>query len=153
MLEFKTILVPTDFSAASRQAIPYARELARVHGGEVVLVHVIEVPHYPTLFEGTAMVVPPLDASLRKELQRQLDELAQSELIAHGVRARVVVRDGAPRHELLACAREEAADLLVIATHGYTGLRHVFLGSTTEQVVREAPCPVLTVRAKPEAKA
>ena len=153
MLDFKKILVPTDFSAASRQAIPYARELARLHGGEVVLVHVIEVPHYPTLFEGTAMVVPPLDESLRAELNRQLEDIARTELRDQGVRARVVVRDGSPRHELCACARDERVDLLVIATHGYTGLRHVFLGSTTEQVVREAPCPVLTVRARAEAGA
>ncbi len=147
MLKFRKILVPTDFSTASKQALPYAREFARAHGSEVVLVHVIEVPHYPTLFEGTAMVVPPLDESLRRELLRQLEELARTELREHGVTSRVVIRDGSPRHELVACAKEEAADLLVIATHGYTGLRHVFLGSTAEQVVREAPCPVLTVRA------
>lgn len=147
MLTFRKILVPTDFSAASKCALPYARELARMHGAEVVLIHVIEIPHYPTLFEGTAMVVPPLDDSVRRELAKQLEELADAELRVHGVTARTLVRDGAPRHELLACAREEKVDLLVIATHGYTGLRHVFLGSTAEQVVREAPCPVLTVRA------
>ncbi|MFO1053159.1 MAG: universal stress protein [Planctomycetota bacterium] len=153
MLRFQKIMVPTDFSAASKQAFLYARELAKLHGAEVLVVHVVEVPHYPTLFEGTAMVVPPLDETVRRELTGQLDRLIESEFTAQGVSARRLLRDGSPRHELLACARDEQADLLVIATHGYTGLRHVFLGSTTEQVVREAPCPVLTVRARPEGPA
>lgn len=139
--------MPTDFSAASRCAIPYARDLARMFGAEVVVVHVLELPHYPTLFEGSAMLVPPVDESLRRQLAAQLEKLVEEELRAHGTSARALIRDGAPRHELLAAAREEQADLVVIATHGYTGLRHVFLGSTAEQVVREAPCPVLTVRA------
>lgn len=147
MIRIQRILVPTDFSPASRCAIPYARDLARMFGAEVVVVHVLELPHYPTLFEGSAMLVPPVDESLRRQLAAQLDKLVEDELRAHGTSARALVRDGAPRHELLAAAREERADLVVIATHGYTGLRHVFLGSTAEQVVREAPCPVLTVRA------
>lgn len=155
MVRFAKILVPTDFSAASVEAFAHARDLAtafRDGRSEVVLVHVMEMPQYPTLFEGSALVVPPVDDRLRDQLRRQLDELAQEHFGRHGVPARALLREGPPTQELLDCAAEEQADLLVIATHGYTGLRHMLLGSTTEQVVRHAPCPVLTVRASEAAE-
>lgn len=147
MIRFQKILVPTDFSPASKQALPYARELATLHGAEIVLVHVMELPHYPTLFEGTALVVPPIDESLRAQLEEQLQKLAGEIAGDSGFRCRAVLREGPPTQELLDCAKEEGADLVVIATHGYTGLKHMLLGSTAEQVVRHACCPVLTIRA------
>lgn len=147
MIRFQKILVPTDFSQASKQALPYATELAKLHQAEVVLVHVMEIPHYPTLFEGTALVVPPIDDGLREQLGEQLRKTAADVATEHGVRSRAVLREGPPTAELLDCAKEEGADLIVIATHGYTGLKHMLLGSTAEQVVRHACCPVLTIRA------
>jgi len=147
MIRFQKILVPTDFSPASSQAVPYARELARLHQAEILLVHVMELPHYPTLFEGTALVVPPIDETLRTQLSAQLEKSARDLAAESGVRCRAVLREGPATHELLACAKEENVDLVVIATHGYTGLKHMLLGSTAEQVVRHAGCPVLTIRA------
>ena len=147
MIRFQKILVPTDFSPASKQALPYACELAKLHSGEVMIVHVMELPHYPTLFEGTAMVVPPIDDTLRRQLKLQLETLAAEQSSAHGCPCRPILREGPPTQELLDCAKDQGAELIVIATHGYTGLKHMLLGSTAEQVVRHACCPVLTVRA------
>ena len=146
MIRFQTILVPTDFSSAAKQAIPYAAHLARPDG-EILLVHVMELPHYPTLFEGTALVVPPIDENLRKQLEAQLEKSA-AEVRDSGLRCRSILREGPPTSELLDCAKEQSADLIVIATHGYTGIKHMLLGSTAEQVVRHACCPVLTIRAE-----
>ena len=150
MLRFTRIVVPTDFSSASQKAFGYAREMASRHEAEVLLVHVMELPQYPTLFEGTALVVPPVDEELRNQLQKQLDAAAAEEFGKHGIGVRTSLREGPPTQELLTCVEEEKADLVVIATHGYTGLRHMLLGSTTEQIVRLACCPVLTVRATEE---
>jgi len=147
MVSFRKILVPTDFSKASQAALPLARVMAQCFSAELLLVHVLELPHYPTLFEGTALVVPPIDDTLRTQLGEQLERLLADEVSSHGVTGRAILREGPPTSELLDCAREESVDLIVIATHGYTGLRHMLLGSTAEQIVRLAPCPVLTVRA------
>ncbi len=147
MLRFTKIVVPTDFSSASQQAFGYAAEMATRHEAEVLLVHVMELPHYPTLFEGTALVVPPIDDELRGQLQKQLDSAAEEHFASRGITVRTALREGPPTQELLACVTEEQGDLIVIATHGYTGLKHMLLGSTTEQIVRLASCPVLTVRA------
>ena len=147
MLRFTRIVVPTDFSSASQKAFGYAAEMATRHEAEVLLVHVMELPHYPTLFEGTALVVPPVDDELRTQLQKQLDQAAEEHFAKHGIAVRTLLREGPPTQELLRCVEEEQADLILIATHGYTGLKHMLLGSTTEQIVRLATCPVLTVRA------
>ena len=146
-MRFQKILVPTDFSDASRTALPHARDLAKASNGEVLLVHVMELPQYPTLFEGTALVVPPMDENLRRQLESQLDDFAKAEFTDQGIPARTLLREGPPTQMLLDLAKDEGCDLIVVATHGYTGLKHMLLGSTTEQLVRHAECPVLTVRA------
>ncbi len=84
---------------------------------------------------------------MREQLKKQLDSVLEKELTGHGVKARAILREGSPTRELLDCAKQEHVDLIVVATHGYTGVKHMLLGSTTEQVVRLAECPVLTVRA------
>ncbi len=138
--------MPTDFSPHAQQALPFAREMAAAHDAEILLCHVMEPPIYPTMLEGTALVMPPLDESLRDQLHKQLEALRDQEF--EGMRARVVLREGSPTTELLEVAAEEDVDLIVVATHGYTGLKHMLLGSTAERIVRMAPCPVLTVREK-----
>ncbi|MHC5065394.1 MAG: universal stress protein [Planctomycetota bacterium] len=146
MINIKKILVPTDFSQHSKEALRYAVALAEVHGAEIILGHVMEPPIYPTMFEGAAVAVPPLDESFRKQLEDHLDDLRKEEV--GDTSSRIFVREGSPTTELTELAREEDVDLIVIATHGYTGIKHMLLGSTAEKVVRNAPCPVLTVREK-----
>ena len=146
MIKIRKILTPTDFSQHSKEALRYAVELAKVHDAEIILGHVMEPPIYPTMFEGAAVAVPPLDESLRKQLQEHLETMRKEEI--GDLPTKVIVREGSPTNELIELAREEDVDLIVIATHGYTGIKHMLLGSTAEKIVRNAPCPVLTVREK-----
>jgi nucleotide-binding universal stress UspA family protein len=147
MWQIKRILVPTDFSEHSRLALGYAKDHAERHGAELLLCHVMEPPVYPTMLEGTALVMPPLDEKVRDQVERQLVELRDAS-IGPDLPCRVVLREGTPTTEIIELAKTEDVDLIIIATHGYTGLKHILLGSTTEKVVRLAPCPVLTVRSK-----
>jgi nucleotide-binding universal stress UspA family protein len=146
---FQRILVPTDFSACARQAMPFALDLT---GGRadttIVLTHVVEPPIYPAMIEGGAVATAAFTPDLVKQVREHLDAEAEKHRAAAGdTKIETCLREGQPVHELLAVAREQNADLVVVATHGHTGLSHLFLGSTAEQIVRLAPCPVLTVRA------
>jgi nucleotide-binding universal stress UspA family protein len=142
-MQIKRILVPTDFSRPSLKAVDYAIDLARQHQAEVVFVHVIEpmsyaVPRY--LPEPTALL-----EEQRKEAQDALERLV--ERVAKGYpRCRSEVHLGVVYERIAELARTLKADLIVIATHGRTGLAHLLIGSVAERVVRMAPCPVLTVR-------
>ena len=141
----KRILVPIDFSECSRNALVYGLRFAQQFGGQLLLVHVVEPMIVP---ENMLMAVPELPeagGNLVNEAQARLAQLAKKEIPAE-VKTEVAVRVGRPYHEIIEAAKAEAVDLIVIATHGYTGLKHVFLGSTAERVVRHATCPVLTVR-------
>jgi len=142
LCRFRHILVPTDFSQASRQALRYAAAFARPCASEVALVHVIEPPPYPEF--GYAHI-PAKEATLKREVYEKLEEPVQ-ELAHAGVKAASVIRHGGAAHEIAAQAREQSSDLIVIATHGRGAIAHALLGSTAERVVRHAPCPVLVVR-------
>jgi nucleotide-binding universal stress UspA family protein len=135
-----TILVPTDFSAGSRAALEEARELERKVGAEIVLVHVLDtsglyVPRYVHCH------VEDLAGPLRADAEARLRALASEAGVA-----RFEVLEGQPAPAICQAARRLPADLIVIATHGRTGLTRLFLGSVAELVVRTAPCNVLVVR-------
>jgi nucleotide-binding universal stress UspA family protein len=142
-MEFHRILAPTDFSKYSMQAIKYARDLAQTFTGTLVLLHIVELPPYP--IEG----LPPseLGGNLADDLEHQatsdLARVLTDEAEVKIVR-RVVV--GIPYRKIIEVAEAEKVDLIVMATHGRTGLSHLFMGSVAERVVRTAPCPVLTIR-------
>lgn len=150
--EWKRILCPVDFSGASRVAMKAAAELAARFGAELTLFHAYPLPGY-TLPEGTIL---PSSASLQ-ELARETEEhlaawKVEAELAGAG-RVAVAQAVGEPAGEIVAFARSGAFDLVVVGTHGRTGLSHVLLGSVAERVVRRSPCPVLTFRpsaGKPE---
>lgn len=140
----KNILVPIDFSVSSKKALEYAVPLAEKLGATITLVHVFEPQIYPEdLMVGTEM--DAVDVRWMESGKDMLDLLRQ-EKIKGGINSISIVTRGKPWQQIIATAKALAADLIVIATHGYTGLKHVFLGSTAERVVRHAPCPVLTVR-------
>ena len=148
LLHLRTLLVPTDFSESSRKAMHYALRLAQQFGSTLVLLHVIE-PVYPYPVDGLMHFPGELrDPNLerRPETEKALTRLADSTARQGDVPVRTAMRTGRAYDEIAAAAREENADLIVISTHGYTGLKHVLLGSTAERVVRHAPCPVLVVR-------
>ncbi len=145
MLPIERILCPTDFSDASRGSVEAGVELARHFGAELILLHV--VPVLPALPPDPNFVfrVPEFERLLHADAEKRLGEL-RAAVAGRDVPARVVVAHGSAADEILAVARRERADVVVIATHGSTGLGHLVFGSVAEKVVRHAECPVLTVR-------
>lgn len=144
-LKIKRLLVPTDFSSPSKNALRYAVKFAEQFGATVTLLHVVEPLIQPG--DGYGAVAVPLVniETLQKDATSKLNTLAQAE-IEELIPVNVLVRSGKPYHEIVTVAKEGDIDLIIIATHGYTGLKHLFLGSTAERVIRHAPCPVLAVR-------
>ena len=144
-VRIKSILVPIDFSEYSKKALRYAVRFAEEFGSSITLLHVVERVIQPPEGYG-ALEVPAFDLGLlQKHAAAKLSSLAQEE-IDELVPVKTLVRSGAGYNEIVTVAKEEGTDLIIIATHGRTGLKHLLLGSTAERVVRHAPCPVLTVR-------
>lgn len=144
MIAIRKILVPTDFSALSKQAQTWATELAKRYDASLTLLHVYQPISY-ALPEGYVLPSANLLADLEVNLGRALDE-AKKQLESAGVPVDTSLVQGIPFAEIVRFAREGGYDLVVLSTHGRTGLRHALLGSVAEKVVRKAPCPVLTVR-------
>ncbi|MBI4591544.1 MAG: universal stress protein [Candidatus Rokubacteria bacterium] len=144
----RRIVHPTDFSRASRAAFAKAVGLAKVNRAELLLVHVL-LP--PTPFIGDGYVSPrtyeELEAAARRGAGREL-----AKLLARAQKARVRVKtlllEGVAYDRIVRAARAKRADLIVMGTHGRTGLSKFFMGSVAERVIPLAPCPVLTVRGK-----
>jgi nucleotide-binding universal stress UspA family protein len=143
LFKINRILVPVDFSDCSRKAIEYALPFARAFDATIVLLHVVEA-FLPTP-EMTGVDVGLIQRQLREGGERRLAELRKE---LGGVPVESVLRIGRTATEILRAARELDSDLILLSTHGRTGLAHVFLGSTAEQVIRHAGCPVLVVREK-----
>ncbi|MBN2295638.1 MAG: universal stress protein [Pirellulales bacterium] len=141
MIKIEKILLPTDFSECSEQARSYASELARRFDAEIHLLHVVSSAP-PPVYAGpvpAAVLQPEEDA---KKVLEDWDDPAFKD-------AKSVVRNvamGSPFVEIVRYAREQNINLIVMGTHGRSGLVQVLLGSTAEKVVRKAACPVLTVR-------
>ena len=144
-LRIKRILAPTDFSDYSKKALHYAVRFAEEFGAALTVLHVVE-PVIPTTDGFGAFQVPALDVEvLQKNADASLTSVVRDE-VEELVPVKTLVRCGPPSQEIVSVAKDEDIDLIIIATHGYTGLKHFLLGSTAERVVRHAPCPVLTVR-------
>lgn len=145
MTLFSKILVPSDFSEHAMFAVDYALELARRYNASITLVHVHDVVLY-TLPDGLmlypAVAMAELDTTLHTKLRLLKESLEQRDFprvdteLARGPAAPGIVR----------CAAEGGYDLIVLGTHGRTGIAHALIGSVAERVVRTAPCPVLTIR-------
>jgi nucleotide-binding universal stress UspA family protein len=145
-LRLKKILVPVDFSPPSKNAFKYAVRFAEEFGGELTLLYVLEpasMTGYMAIPEATAFVEGDIVAA-GKNLQSLIGSVRDRKID----RPHWKVRAGLPSHEIVEVAKEMDVDLIVIATHGYTGWKHFCIGSTAERVVRAAPCPVLVVREK-----
>ena len=147
---FKRILVTTDFSDAGDHAIAHAFRMAADHGAEVVLCHVIEIvvapnPLYAHYYPTELMSVEISERAERDARQALLERVPQDESLKAVPHTELVVH-GTPASEIIRVAQERNADLIVIATHGHTGLKHLFLGSVAERVIRHVHCPILVVR-------
>ena len=139
----KQILVTTDFSDESKKALPYAAAFAKQFGGKITLLNVVEPSSHFTGLESVVLFQSG-DAAMG-QVYEGLDQLAEK---SFGGKDRVTThaRTGKPFREIIKAAGELKAGLLIMSTHGYTGLKHTLVGSTTERVVQHSPCPVLAVR-------
>lgn len=145
MIKLKKVLVPTDFSDSARNALRYGVSFAREYGAELVLLHVVE-----NLTVGYASDLFPVPMA---EVFQEISGYAKAEIAKLAAEAREkgvavveVVAQGKPSAEIIRYAAENAIDVIVLGTHGKGMLDQALFGSTTERVVRRAPCPVLTVR-------
>jgi len=146
MRAFRRILHPTDFSRASAPAFRLAVGLAMAYRAPLLILHAMTPPS-PFIDEGA----PPssyldLLALARRSAKRRLAAIL-ARARREGVRAQAIFAEGLPADEILRSTRRSRADLIVMGTHGRTGVSRVFMGSVADRVVRESRCPVLTVRA------
>jgi nucleotide-binding universal stress UspA family protein len=143
-IDVRRILVPVDFSEHAQAVLDWAAHLAEEHGSRVLLLHVY---HLPVEFQQLEGAYLPADfwANVKNEAEQQLAAYAET-LRGRGLEVEALVREGYPATVIVEEATSQHADLLVIGTHGHTGLKHLLLGSIAERVVQKAPCPVLTVK-------
>jgi len=141
MLKLNTIIVPTDFSKPADYALEVAGSLARDHGAKLVILHTAPTPVY------TGEIVVPLPEIDYKEMAwASFHRLEEIDPKMRELRVETVVCDGDPVREIIREARERNADMIVMGTHGRTGVRRLLMGSVAEAVLRRASCPVLTVK-------
>lgn len=146
-MNIRSILLPTDFSGCANYALTYAASLARQFKASIICVHVIE-PVVPTVgYTGITEPLPVTDISdqLEESASRELPKIAESDECA-GLEIEEVIVHGDAAAEIVRVAKEREVDLIVIASHGRTGLGRILFGSTAEDVVRHASCPVLVVK-------
>jgi nucleotide-binding universal stress UspA family protein len=148
----KTILVPVDFSSCSREGLRYAITFANEFGAKIILLHVTYLG-YVYSCEGTAIYdIPGLQKAARKNAERKMRELVRSVNFG-AVKFETAFTDGSPVIDICGFAKDHNVDLIITSTHGFTGLKHVLIGSVAEQVVRHAPCSVLAVPSYPHVRA
>jgi len=149
MVSYQKILLTTDFSEYSKVAIPHAVEMARRFGAELLVLHVLEPLLTPVDFAwGPIALSEDWEEQRTRHSQKFMEEWVASELPSD-LKVTPILAHGTPIREICHTVREKNIDLLVMATHGQTGISHALFGSTTEKVVRRSPVPVITVR-KPE---
>jgi len=144
MPEIKRILCPVDFSETSDYALEYALDLARRLGASLSLLHVCQLPAHP-LDAGDMFPLEEFESEYVTRFGKQLDELVEK-YSGQGVELSGNIATGIPYDEIDQCANDLQADLIVMGTHGRTGLAHMLVGSVAERVVRTSRVPVLTLR-------
>ncbi len=144
---FQKIIFCTDFSENSHYAFTYALNLAKTYKSKLLLLHVTPEPVHP---EQLSIYLPPEKlAELKLSQKKELDEQLKKNYLDKMERFKdyeVVIKTGEPFVEIIRLSKKTKADLIVMGTHGRTGLDYIFFGSTAEKVVRQSTCPVLTVR-------
>ncbi len=150
MVSIRTILCPIDFSDCSRAALENAEEFARRFDATLIVTHIVEPVLYPVAYGMPPVSPVAFEDGARASAVNALAPLIDG-LVKRGIKARPLVDAGNAATRICDLAKQESADLVVLATHGYTGMKHLLLGSTAEKVVRLAPCAVLAVKAPPAA--
>lgn len=149
MKRIRRILHATDYSKASERALQEAVDFAKQNDAEMLVVHVIQpvVPYVAGEDIGAAELYVKLEESTKQEAQRSMDKLMQR-LERLGVKAKSLLLRGIPADQIVKAAKNRKADMIVIGTHGRTGLSKLFMGSVASRVISTAPSPVLTVRGR-----
>lgn len=143
MHSIRKILVPTDFSPAALNAARFAQEMASAFQAKVHILHVVPEASYPMLNVVEMRHFPNLRHELHRQCESSLKELASQ--LGNPPGLVLEVQDGEPHAVILDAIRKHGIDMVVMGTHGHTGIKHAVLGSTAERVVRLAPCPVVTL--------
>ena len=143
----KSLLIfPTDFSERSLTALPWVRRMAEAMQADVRCIYVVEEPQiYSTLDMGPIAI--PSVTELVRNAETRIDAFIKANLKAFGSAPKASVLVGRPAEEIANYARDHDAAMIIMTTHGYSGVKHLLLGSTTEGVLRHANCPVLSIRA------
>jgi nucleotide-binding universal stress UspA family protein len=144
-MQIKTILFPTDFSNGARAAMDHAISLAKDYNARLILLYVIQDISIAEWYIPSSISVTDLVEDMQKSAWNEMNKW-NSEVSAKVKDVEKIVVRGVPFVEIIKTAKNKNADLIVIGTHGRTGIDHMLFGSTAEKVVRKAPCPVLTVR-------
>ncbi len=142
-----TLVLPTDFSELSLAALPWAKRMATLQNSELHCVYTVEEPHiYGSLGMDMATLPMPTAQELAASAQIQLDALVKEHLQGLEPEPVAKVLIGKPADKIVEYADSISAEMIIMTTHGYSGMKHVLLGSTTEGVLRHANCPVLSIR-------
>jgi len=144
-MQIKTILFPTDFSNGARAAMDHAISLAKDYQAKLILLYVIQDISIAEWYIPSSLSVADLVEDMQKSASQEMDKWIADVSVSVKDVEKMIVR-GVPFVEIIQTAKEKKADLIVIGTHGRTGIDHMLFGSTAEKVVRKAACPVLTVR-------
>lgn len=148
-LPIERILVPIDFSVHSKNALRYAVPMAEQYGATLYLIYVIEPTIYPADLGFGQVIMPGVEEELKSKSAEELASLIERE-IGEKADADAIVCMGKPHQEILREAEEKNVDLIILATHGHSGVEQILFGSTAMRVVRLAKCPVLTIRPQAE---
>lgn len=144
-MQIKTILFPTDFSQGARAAMDYALAMAQDYKAKLILLYVIQDISIAEWYIPSSISAADLVEDMQKSADREMEKWGNEVAAKVPSVERMVVR-GVPFVEIIRTAKDRHADLIVIGTHGRTGIDHMLFGSTAEKVVRKSTCPVLTVR-------
>ena len=144
-MQIKTILFPTDFSQGARAAMDHAISLAKDYDAKLILLYVIQDISIAEWYIPSTLSVTDLVEDMQRSAKNEMEKWG-TEVSAKVKDVDKMVVRGVPFVEIIKTAKDKNADLIVIGTHGRTGIDHMLFGSTAEKVVRKSPCPVLTVR-------
>ncbi len=144
-MQFSKILVPTDFSESAKYALPFAIDLAQKYKASLHILHVVEPIVAPVDFAWGTYSYPDIEKQLSGYVDESLSKIVD-EQIPQDLVTEVTNLHGKPWREIVSFAKDEGMELIVMATHGLSGLSHAIYGSTAEKIVRKAPCPVFIVR-------
>jgi nucleotide-binding universal stress UspA family protein len=147
LIGLQSILVPIDFSDNSKKALRYAIPFAQQFKASLTLMYVVEPTIYPSDFGFGQVGFPNVEKELQEKATEEMRQLIAT-LIPSTVQSYSVVDSGIPFVEITSYAQKKNVDLIIVATHGTTGVEHILFGSTAEKIIRKSPCPVLVIRAE-----